>query len=106
MKKLIMKYRKSFIASSVLVLMLITVPLYITIKDNFDQIVDISLKYFLADISHTTSDLSTFGLIVVDDAVLKDDKGNTVLYAPKLTLRYSVKDLLRGKITEISAENP
>lgn len=106
MKKLIMKYRKSFIASSVLVLMLITVPLYITIKDNFDQIVDISLKYFLADISHTTSDLSTFGLIVVDDAVLKDDKGNTVLYAPKLILRYSVKDLLRGKITEISAENP
>lgn len=106
MKKLIMKYRKSFIASSVLVLMLITVPLYITVKDNFDEIVDISLKYFLADISHTTSDLSTFGLIVVDDAVLKDDKGITVLYAPKLTLRYSIKDLLRGKITEISADNP
>ncbi|WP_028855726.1 translocation/assembly module TamB domain-containing protein [Psychrilyobacter atlanticus] len=106
MKKLIMKYRKSFIASSVLVLMLITVPLYITVKNNFDKIVDISLKYFLADISHTTSDLSTFGLIVVDDAVLKDDKGITVLYAPKLTLRYSIKDLLRGKITEISADNP
>ncbi|UUV18465.1 hypothetical protein NRK67_14400 [Fusobacteria bacterium ZRK30] len=106
MKKLIMKYRKSFIASSVLVLMLITVPLYITVRDNFDKMVDISLKYFLADISHTTSDLSTFGLIVVDDAVLKDDKGVTVLYAPKLILRYSIKDLLRGKITEISAENP
>jgi len=106
MKKLIKKYQKSFIASSVLVLMLITVPLYITIMDNFDRMVDISLKYFLADISHTTSDLSTFGLIVVDDAVLKDDKGVTILYAPKLTLRYSIKDLLRGKITEISAEDP
>jgi hypothetical protein len=101
-----MKYRKSFIASSVLVLMLMTVPLYLTVKDNFDEIVDMSLKYFLADISHTTSDLSTFGLIVVDDAVLKDDKGITVLYAPKLILRYSIKNLLRGKITEISAENP
>ena len=106
MKKLIEKYRKSFIASSVLVLILITAPLYFTVKDNFDEIVDISLKYFLADISHTTSDLSTFGMIVVDDAVLKDDKGITVLYAPKLTLRYSIKDLLRGKITEISADNP
>ncbi|MCS5421602.1 MULTISPECIES: hypothetical protein [Psychrilyobacter] len=106
MKRLIIKYRKSFIASSVLVLMLMTVPLYITVKDNFDRIVDMSLKYFLADISHTTSDLSTFGLIVVDDAVLKDDKGITILYAPKLILRYSIKDLLRGKITEISAEDP
>lgn len=106
MKKLIKKYRKSFIASSVLVLILITAPLYITIKDNFDEIVDMSLKYFLADISHTTSDLSTFGLIVVDDAVLKDDKGITILYAPKLILRYSIKDLLRGRITEISAKDP
>ncbi|MGB6129736.1 MAG: hypothetical protein WBG30_13405 [Psychrilyobacter sp.] len=106
MKRLIIKYRKSFIVSSVLILVLMTIPLYMTVKNNFDQMVDITLKYFLADISHTTSDLSEFGLIVVNDAVLKDDKGITVLYAPKLILRYSVKDLLRGKITEISAENP
>jgi len=106
MKKLIIKYRKSFIASSLLVLLLITAPLYITLKDNFDEVVDISLKYFLADISHTTSNFSTFGLIEIDDAVLKDDSGVTVLYAPKLLLRYSIKDLLRGRITEISAKDP
>ena len=106
MKKLILKYKKSFIVSSILVLLLIGAPLYFTIKNNFDEIVDISLKYFLADISHTTSDLSTFGLIVVDDAVLKDDKGITILYAPKLILHYTIKDLLQGKITEISADNP
>lgn len=106
MKKLIKKYRKSFIASSILILMLITVPLYITVKDNFDEIIDMSLKYFLADISHTTSDLSKFGLIEINDAVLKDNKGVTVLYAPKLFLRYTIKDLLRGRITEISAKEP
>ncbi|MEI6856050.1 translocation/assembly module TamB domain-containing protein [Psychrilyobacter sp.] len=106
MNKLIRKYRKSFVASSILILMLITIPLYVTVKNNFDRIVDMSLKYFLADISHTTLDFSTFGLIVVNDAVLKDDKGITILYAPKLILRYSIKDLLRGKITEISAKNP
>jgi hypothetical protein len=107
MKDLIKKYKKSFIVSSFIVLTLITYPLYFTVKDNFDEIVDITLNLLLADISHTKSDLSKFGVIILDDAVLKDENGITILYTPKLTLTYSIRDILRGKvISELNAKDP
>ena len=107
MIKKIIKHKKKIITSSFLIFILIISSLYFTVRQNFDAVVDKTLKLFLADISHTTSDLSKFGVITLDDAVLKDENGVTILYTPKLTLTYSIKDILRGKvIKELNAENP
>jgi len=106
MRKFMKLHWKKIILLKLLMISFIGYFSLVYVKNNIDEVSMKLLKKYVADISHRGIEFNGWREITAKHLTIRDKKQKLILAAPEAKIKLDIKNLLRGRITEIYVERP